>query len=430
MPRAKNPQMSFRAAAMIAEGKRGPSRVADTVQESEHLFRTLTEKSVAGIYVVQDGRFCFVNDNAASYAGYSAEELIGKKSDFMVHAEDRQAVKLNARDMLRGKRSSPHEFRIITLQGKVRWVLETVASITFGGRPAILGNSMDITEEKRAQERLRESETWYRTLFETTGAATMILEEDTTISLVNREFVHQFGYTREETENRKSWTEFIAQEDLGRMKEYHRLRRIDPEGPPKNYEFHFINKGGEARNVYLTVDMIPGTRKSIASMVDITDLRRADDTLKVRGRELENKTIELEELNAALRVLLKRREEDRNELEEKVLSNVKKLVLPYVEKLKKIPLDPMTRTSILILESNLRDIIAPFSTKLSSTHMNLTARELQVANLIKEGKATKEIAEFLNVSPSAVNICRHRIRHKLGLNNRKINLQTYLSQLA
>jgi PAS domain S-box-containing protein len=430
VPRSKPPQMSFRAAAMIAEGKRGPSRVADTAQESEHLFRTLTEKSVAGIYVVQDGRFCFVNDNAASYAGYSAEELIGKKSDFMVYAEDRPAVKLNARDMLRGKHSSPHEFRITTRQGKVRWVLETVASITFGGRPAILGNSMDITEEKRAQERLRESETWYRTLFETTGAATMILEEDTTISLVNREFVHQFGYNREETENRKSWTEFIAPEDLGRMREYHRLRRIDPEGPPKNYEFRFINKAGEARNVFLTVDMIPGTRKSIASMVDITDLRRADETLKVRGRELENKTIELEELNAALRVLLKRREEDRNELEEKVLSNVKKLVLPYIEKLKKGPLDPMTRTSILILESNLRDIIAPFSTKLSSIHMNLTPRELQVASLIKEGKSTKEIAEFLNVSPSAVNICRYRIRHKLGLNNRKINLQTYLSQLV
>ena len=430
MPRSKTPQMSFRAAAMIAEGKRGPSRAADTAEESEHLFRTLTEKSVAGIYVVQDGRFCFVNDNAASYAGYSAEELIGKKSDFMVHAEDRQAVKQNARDMLGGKSSSPHEFRIVTKQGKVRWVLETVASITFGGRPAILGNSMDITEEKRAQERLRESETWYRTLFETTGAATMILEEDTTISLVNREFVHQFGYTRDETENRKSWTEFIAPEDLDRMKEYHRLRRIDPEGPPKNYEFRFISKGGEARNVYLTVDMIPGTRKSIASMVDITDLRRADETLKIRGRELENKTLELEELNAALRVLLKRREEDRNELEEKVLTNVKKLVLPYIDKLKKGPLDPMTRTGVLILESNLRDIIAPFSNKLSALHMNLTPRELQVASLIKEGKGSKEIAGFLNVSPSAVNICRHRIRHKLGLNNRKINLQTYLSQLA
>jgi len=112
-----------------------------------------------------------------------------------------------------------------------------------------------------------------------------------------------------------------------------------------------------------------------------------------------------------------------------VLTNVRKLVLPYIEKLKKGRPDPVARTSILILESNLKDIIAPFSNKLSSLHMNLAPRELQVASLIKEGKTTKEIAEFLNVTPSAVNICRHRIRHKLGLNNRKINLQTYLSQL-
>lgn len=331
--------------------------------------------------------------------------------------------------MLRGERASPHEFRIITRQGSIRWVLETVASITLDGKPAILGNSMDITEEKRAQARLQESETWYRTLFETTGAATMILEEDTTISLVNREFVKQFGYSREETENRKSWTEFIDPGDVDRMREYHRLRRVDPEGPPKNYEFRFISKAGETRDVFLTVDLIPGTRKSIASLVDITELRRADETLKIRGQQLENKTRELEELNAALRVLLKRREEDRNELEEKVLTNVRKLVLPYIEKLKKGRPDPVARTSILILESNLKDIIAPFSNKLSSLHMNLAPRELQVASLIKEGKTTKEIAEFLNVTPSAVNICRHRIRHKLGLNNRKINLQTYLSQL-
>ncbi len=429
MPRSRPPQISFRAAAMIAEGKRAQSRVAESLRESEHLFRTLTEKSVAGIYVVQGGRFRFVNANAATYAGYSAEELIGKKSDFMVHPEDREAVKGNARAMLRGERASPHEFRIVTKHGGICWILETVASITLDGRPAILGNSMDISEEKRAQEQLRESETWYRTLFETTGAATMILEEDTTVSLVNREFVKRFGWTRQETENRKSWTEFVMPEDVERMKEYHRLRRIDPAGPPKNYEFRFLHKSGEARNVYLTVDLIPGTRKSIASMVDITDLRKADETLRVRGSELENKTRELEELNAALRVLLKRREEDRNELEEKVLTNVRKLVLPYIEKLKKDRLDPVARTSVLILESNLRDIIAPFSSKLSALHMNLTPRELQVAGLIKEGRSTKEIAEFLNVTPSAVNICRHRIRHKLGLNNRKINLQTYLSQL-
>ncbi len=410
--------------------KRPDADTYDAALEGEALFRTLTEKSVAGIYVVQDGVFRFINANAASYAGYRPEELIGRKSDTVVHPADRGEVRLNARAMLHSERPSPHEFRIITREGKIRWILETIASISYRGQPAILGNSMDITEEKRAHERLQESETWYRSLFETTGAATMILEEDTTISLVNREFVKVFGYVKEETEGRKSWTEFIHPGDVHRMREYHRLRRIDPTEPPRNYECRFISKAGEQRNVFLTVDMIPGTRKSIASLVDITDLRRTDEALKGRTQELENKTLELEELNAALRVLLKRREEDRNELEEKVLSNVKKLLLPYVEKVKQHPIDPVMRTSLVILESNLKDIIAPFSLKLSSAHMNLTPRELQVANLVKDGKSTKEIAEFLNVSPSAVNICRHRIRNKLGLNNRKINLQTYVSQLV
>lgn len=288
----------------------------------------------------------------------------------------------------------------------------------------------DITERRRVLAQLRESEKWYRSIFETTGAATMLLEEDTTISFVNREFEKKFGYTKEEIENKRSWTEFIVKEDVDRMIEHHRLRRVDANIPPRNYEFRFLTKAGEPRNILLTVDMIPGTMKSIASLVDITELKRAEEALQKRGKELENKTHELEELNAALRVLLKKREEDKNELEEKVVANLENLVLPYIDKLKHGQLDPRDKTNVNIIESNLKDITTPFSHKLSSRHLNLTTRELQIANLIKSGKTTKEIAGFLNVSPSAVNICRYRIRNKLGLNNQKVNLQSFLARLG
>jgi len=410
---------------------RSPScRTTEPTTATVDIFETLTEKSVAGIYVVQNGEFAFVNTNAAYYAGYRCEELIGRKSDTLVHPEDREAVKKNARMMLKGERSSPHEFRIITREGAVRWIMETVASITYDGRPAILGNSMDITDRKLAEDKLKESENWYRTVFETTGAVTMVLEEDTMISLINNEFVKQFGYTKEEIENRKSWTEFTHPDDVKAMKSYHALRRIDPNIPPKNYEFRWFNKKGELRNIFLTVDMIPGTKKSIASLIDITAYKEAEAALKKRGEELEAKTHELQELNAALRVLLKKREEDKNELAADVLSNVKKLVIPYVEKVKKTLTDPRLRADLKVLEANLLEIVSPFSHTLSSRHMNLTAREIQVANLIKEGKSTKEIAEFFSISPSAVNICRHRIRNKLGLNKQKTNLQSYLSSLS
>ena len=164
-------------------------------------------------------------------------------------------------------------------------------------------------------------------------------------------------------------------------------------------------------------------------MIDITVLKRAEEALQKRGVELENKTQELEELNAALRVLLKKREEDRNELEEKVMANLENLILPYIDGLKRGQLGPRGMATVNILESNLKDIITPFSRNLSSRHSNLTNRELQVANLIKSGKTTKEIAAFLNVSPSAVNICRYRIRGKLGINRQKVNLQSYLATL-
>jgi DNA-binding NarL/FixJ family response regulator len=161
---------------------------------------------------------------------------------------------------------------------------------------------------------------------------------------------------------------------------------------------------------------------------DITERKKAEDALEKRERELQVKTGELEDLNAALRVLLKQREEDRNELEQKVLSNVKMLIMPHIEKLK-THMDLKGSSYVNVLESNLKEIISPFAQKLSVKYLNLTNREVQIANLIKEGKTTKEIASYLNVSDSAVNVYRYHIRRKLSL-SKKHNLRSYLSSLA
>ena len=256
----------------------------EKLRESEELYKSISQKSFAGIYVVQNGRFCNANANAASYAGYAIEELVGRESDFVIHPEDKADVKENARAMLRGDRTAPHIFRIITKQGAIRWIMETVTSISFGGRPAILGNSMDITEHMLAEDRLRESENLYRAIFETTGTATIIIEEDTTVSLVNSEFVRLSNYSKEDWEGKKSWTEFVVPKDVERMKTYHSLRRIDPNAAPRNYEFGFIDSRGYIKNVILTVGMIPGTKKSVASFADITEMKLAAQKI----RESEN----------------------------------------------------------------------------------------------------------------------------------------------
>jgi PAS domain S-box-containing protein len=138
----------------------------------------------------------------------------------------------------------------------------------------------DITESKRMQEVLLESETKYRTIFETTPCATMIVEEDTTISLVNTAVEQLSGYSKEEVEGKKSWTEFAARHDLPRMQEYHRLRRIDPKAAPRNYEFQVIDREGRIRDAFMTVAMLPGTKKSVISVLDITDRKRAEERLR------------------------------------------------------------------------------------------------------------------------------------------------------
>lgn len=134
-------------------------------------------------------------------------------------------------------------------------------------------------------------------------------------------------------------------------------------------------------------------------------------------------------MNTALKVLLRRRSQDQAEIEEKMLSNIKTLITPYLSRLKKSALTPSQRDLIEILESNLAEIISPFSRRLSTNHINLTPSEIRVANMIKQGKTNKEMARILYLSTRTISFHRENIRKKLGLTNRKINLKSFLSTL-
>jgi two-component system, cell cycle sensor histidine kinase and response regulator CckA len=126
-------------------------------------------------------------------------------------------------------------------------------------------------------EALRESENLYRTIFETTGTTTLIIEEDTTVSLINMEGEKLTGFSKEEIEGRRSWTDFIAKDELDKLKEYHRLRRTDPNTAPKTYETRLVDKAGNIKDVLVTASMIPGTKKSAASLLDITERKHSEE---------------------------------------------------------------------------------------------------------------------------------------------------------
>jgi PAS domain S-box-containing protein len=132
---------------------------------------------------------------------------------------------------------------------------------------------------------LLQSEDKYRTIFETTGTATVIIEEDTTISLANKEFEKLSGYTKEEVEGKKSWTDFVAhKDDLDRMMAYHSARRIDPNRAPRNYEYKFIDKHGTVKEVFATLAVIPGTKKSVGSFLDITRAKEMEHLLRIQDK--------------------------------------------------------------------------------------------------------------------------------------------------
>jgi len=141
-------------------------------------------------------------------------------------------------------------------------------------------NFRDVTERKKAEREIQESEERYRTTFESTGTAIIIVEEDTTISLANHQFELLTGYSKEEIEGKIKWTQFVIKEDLERMKKYHKARRKKGEEAPNHYEFRFIDKNKNIKNIFLTVDLISGTKKSIASLIDITERKKAEETVR------------------------------------------------------------------------------------------------------------------------------------------------------
>jgi len=154
-----------------------------------------------------------------------------------------------------------------------------------------------------------------------------------------------------------------------------------------------------------------------------------DRRVKEQTKEMGLKIKILEELNKGMEVLVKKKEKDKEEIENTILANVKMLIAPYFEKIKKTKLDDRQKVFIDIIESNINEIISPFSRKMSIKELNLTPMEIQIANLIIQGAPSKKIGKIINISPRTVDTHRKNIRKKIGLNKKRANLRSYLLAL-
>ena len=176
--------------------------------------------------------------------------------------------------------------------------------------------------------------------------------------------------------------------------------------------------------------LAPSVNRALKELAEHNERRKAEDDLKRSEKELQLKSKTLEEANIALKVLLKHREEDRSVMEENILSNVKKLILPSIDKLKNLKLNETQLDHVNIMENHVKEIISPFLHNLTTKHFDMTPREIQIATLIKEGKTTKEMTEYLNISATAVDFHRKNIRSKLGIKNSKTNLRSFLISMS
>jgi PAS domain S-box-containing protein len=196
---------------------------------------------------------------------------------------------------------------------------------------------------------------------------------------------------------------------------------------PLPQEDQTILLGGIAHDISEYARIGGETRKGLENL-EKNAAKRAPE-LEKTIEELHMDKMMLEESNVALRVLLKKRDEDRIEIEEKILYNVKELIKPYIAKAMETELSPKQNALLNVVESNIDDIISPFVRDMSLKFMKLTPMEIQVANMIKQGRTTKQIAELMNLSGRTIETHRKKIRNKIGIGNKKANLRSHLLSL-
>ncbi len=454
-------------------------RVGEALRQANEYNRSLIEASLDPLVTFgPDGRITDANTATEQATGCSRNELIG--TDFSDYFTDPDKARNGYQKVFREGLVRDYDLDLRHRDGQFTSVLynASVYRDSSGQVAGVIAAARDISELKKAGDALRESEAKYRFLTEKMYDIIWTAGLDFRITYDSPSVERLLGYTPQERLGQKI-TEMLTQESYAHALEVlsAELKRdkeegVDPDRMIK-LELDCYHKNGSMVWMECIVSAIRDHTGKICGYHgmsrDITDrkhvelelkkhreqlewlinertaeLSKAYDYLKLenearkssenelrsREMELEKGRRELEEMNSALKVLLKQREEDKANMEMNIISNIKTSVLPYIEKLESSGLaEGQMRVSSMI-KSLLGEITSPFIKKVSSEFLGFTPNEIQVASLVKEGKSSKEIAEILNISLNTVHTYRYKIRIKTGLKNNKVNLRSYLQILG
>ncbi|NIQ89179.1 MAG: PAS domain S-box protein, partial [Deltaproteobacteria bacterium] len=412
-------------------------RAEQALRESEHYFRSLLFSMHEDILVIdRDYRVTDANNTLLVSTGLEYDKVIGHRCYAISHGYnepcDRKGEECHLREVFETGKPESCRHQHLRQDGSGAWVdiLLSPLKDEKGNVTHVIEAIRDVTDLVEMEEVLRESEENFRALAENANDGILIAAGEAGVNLyANKRAAEITGYSVTELQD-IGLHELVAPEEVKKVAERYK-QRLAGSNVPSQYETNLVRKSREIFPVELSSarSIWKGEPVSIIIIRDITDRKSAEQAVRKSEAELVEKSRHLEEVNAALKVLLKQRESDKADLEERLLANVKDLVLPYIEKLKNSRLHSDQMTLVGILESNMKEIVSPFATKLSSKFLNLTPTEIQVASLIKDGKTSKEIAALLNASENTVRTHRFHIRSKLGIKNRKVNFRSYLQSL-
>ena len=404
---------------------------------SDKRFKELVEAFLEATVLIEDGLIIGGNSPLYSLFGYGGDELHGRPLTDLL-APDARA---KAQERIRSREEGRFESVGRKKDGTHFPIAVSAREVEAEGRRLRVSAIRDLTERMRAErqllaqqeyleklveertEELQKSEKKYRDMFlNATEGIFQITPGGRPLSL-NPAFARIHGF--DSPEELMGHVADIAVLHVNPSRRAAYIEKLRQEGHVRDFEFRVYRKDGSMAWVSVNAKAVRnGAGKVLyqeGTVQDVTERKRAEDALEIESRSLA-------EANTALKVLLKHREEDRRELEERFLLNVKQLVLPYVEKLKKSRLDTVQRTEVDFLEANLKEILSPFLNNVRG--FNFTPRQMEIIALIKDGRTTKEIADILHVGKGAVDLQRFLIRKKLGINKDKSNLRSYLLSLA
>ncbi len=263
---------------MLEQGLRAIFRrhVSDADEEP---FQAIFRNASAGIFIMDlSGKFLETNGAFREMLGYAVAELVGLSIAGITLDQDAAMIQETYRSIIEGTAESARcESRLLTNTNAHFWADASFTAILRkdGSCGAVLGVILDVNERKRAEQEIVEKEEMYRSVFEKSGAPSMIIDEDMSIAMSNEELEKLVGYPKKDIEGKMKWTAFFSGDDVERMKKYHIERRKDGGRAPSEYECTLENRSREKRDVFVKVAMLPDKKRSVVSLMDVTGLRMA-----------------------------------------------------------------------------------------------------------------------------------------------------------